>query len=230
MTIVYAHRGASAAEPENTLAAFAAAVAMGADGVELDIRRTADGALAVHHDAHLTDGRPLVEVASSDLPHGVPLLAPALDACGGVIVNVEVKNFPGDPDHDGGQAVAEAVARLVGARGMHRRVLVSSFDLAAIDRVHQVDPDVPTGYLVLMAPDAGAAGPLVDQTAGGGHSALHPHHIGVTAGLVQRCADAGLALNTWTVDDPGRIAELAALGVDGIVTNVPDVALRALGR
>jgi len=173
--------------------------------------------------------RPHVVLAGG-APDGVPLLAPALDACGGVIVNVEVKNFPGDPDHDGGQAVAEAVARLVGGRGMHRRVLVSSFDLAAIDRVHQVDPDVPTGYLVLMAADAGTAGPLVDQTAGGGHSALHPHHIGVTAGLVQRCADAGLALNTWTVDDPGRIAELAALGVDGIVTNVPDVALRALGR
>jgi len=230
MTMVYAHRGASAAEPENTLAAFTAAVAMGADGVELDVRRTADGALAVHHDAHLVDGRPLVEVVSTDLPAGVALLEAALDACDGVVVNVEVKNFPGEPDFDDGQAVAEAVAHLVGERDLHRHVIVSSFNLAAIDCVRKVDVGVPTGYLVLLAPHTEAAGPLVEKTRAGGHSALHPHHIGVTADLVRGCAGAGLALNAWTVDDPGRIAELGDLGVDGIVTNVPDVALRALGR
>ena len=75
MTSVFAHRGASATQTENTVAAFAAAVAMGADGVELDVRRTADGALAVHHDAHLPDGRLLCEVATSALPSHVPSLA-----------------------------------------------------------------------------------------------------------------------------------------------------------
>jgi glycerophosphoryl diester phosphodiesterase len=81
---IFAHRGASAVERENTVAAFAAAVAMGADGVELDVRRTADGALAVHHDAHLADGRLLVEVAAGDLPSEVPSLVEALAACGDV--------------------------------------------------------------------------------------------------------------------------------------------------
>jgi len=62
VTLVYAHRGASAAEPENTLAAFRAAARMGADGVELDVRRTADGGAAVVHDATLADGRPVASV------------------------------------------------------------------------------------------------------------------------------------------------------------------------
>ena len=66
MTQVIGHRGASRAERENTLEAFHAAVAQGADGVELDVRRTADGALAVHHDAHLPDGRAIVLTRRDD--------------------------------------------------------------------------------------------------------------------------------------------------------------------
>ena len=68
MTTVIAHRGASNAFPENTVAAFRGAHEMGADMVELDVRRTADGRLAIHHDAHLPDGRAICDVASGDLP------------------------------------------------------------------------------------------------------------------------------------------------------------------
>jgi glycerophosphoryl diester phosphodiesterase len=228
MTAVYAHRGASAAQPENTVAAFEAAVAMGADGVELDVRRTADGALAVHHDAHLADGRLVCEVVSADLPSEVPSLAEALAACGDLVVNVEVKNWPRDPDHDPTQAVATAVARLVAPMG--ERVLVSSFNLADVDRVRALDPSIPTATLALFGPDADVAGRFVDRARRRGHRAVHPHHGAVTAHLVDLAHAAGLAVNTWTVDDPDRIRHLAALGVDGIVTNAPDVALRALGR
>ena len=228
MTAVWAHRGASAAERENTLAAFAAAVAMGADGVELDVRRTADGALAVHHDAVLADGRPLVELTAAELPAHVPLLDAALDACGDLVVNVEVKNLPGEPDHDPDERVAEAVARLVVAEGLQERILVSSFNLLAIDRCVAVDPSVPTGFLVLLAPDRDVAGRIVDRARRHGHRAIHPHHVGVTPYLVEHCAAVGLACNTWTVDDPQRMRELAALGVDAIVTNVPDLALETL--
>src|SRR4051812_33810066 len=86
---VIAHRGASKAERENTLGAFRRARAMGADAVELDVRRTVDGVLVVHHDplpAELT-------------PH-VPTLGDALDACTGMWVNVEIKNDPDEPDFD----------------------------------------------------------------------------------------------------------------------------------
>ena len=72
LTRVIAHRGASAAERENTVAAFARAVAMGADGIELDVRRTADGQPAIHHDPDLPDGRPIASLLAADLPM-VPL-------------------------------------------------------------------------------------------------------------------------------------------------------------
>lgn len=228
MTIVLAHRGASGACRENTIDAFATAVAMGADGVELDVRRTADGALAVHHDPHLADGRLLCEVAVPDLPSHVPSLVEALSACGDRLVNVEVKNWPRDPDHDPGLAVATAVAGIVGP--MRERVLVSSFNLADVDRVREVDPSIATGTLATFGPDADLAGRFVDRARRRGHTAVHPHHGAVTPHLVALAHAAGLAVNTWTVDDPDRIRELAALGVDGIVTNVPDVALAALGR
>lgn len=228
MTAVWAHRGASAAARENTVEAFAAAVRMGADGVELDVRRTADGAIAVHHDALLADGRTVADVAAADLPPGVPLLDAAFEACGDLVVNVELKNLPGEPDHDPDERLAEQVARWVAAEGVQARVLVSSFNLAAVDRCLAVDASVPTAFLAVVAPGRDFAGRLVHQARRHGHRALHPHHSGVTPYLVEQCAAAGLACNTWTVDDPGRMLELAALGVDAIVTNVPDVAVATL--
>lgn len=230
MTAVWAHRGASAVEPENTVAAFLAAVRMGADGIELDVRRTADGALAVHHDAVLPDGRAVVEVDGDKLPAAVPLLDAALDAAGDLVVNIELKNLDGEVDFDPYQHLATAVADLVGQRGRQARVVVSSFTLAAIDRVRAVDPTIPTGFLCVLPPDDDLAGRTVDRCRRSGYTALHPHHRGVTPRLVDLCRGAGLAVHTWTVDDPARVAALAALGVDAIVTNVPDVALHVLRR
>ena len=228
LTAIFAHRGASGVQQENTVAAFAAAVALGSDGIELDVRRTAGGALAVHHDAHLPDGRLLCELAPADLPSHIPSLAEAIAACGDLVVNVEVKNWPRDPDHDPTLAVAAAVAALVAPLG--ERVLVSSFNLADVDRVRAIDPSIPTGTLAAFAPDADTAGRFVDRARRRGHGAVHPHHVAVTPHLVDLAHAACLRVNTWTVDDPDRIRELAGLGVDGIVTNVVDVALAALGR
>jgi glycerophosphoryl diester phosphodiesterase len=225
---VWAHRGASRAERENTLAAFATAAAMGADGVELDVRRTADGALAVHHDAALPDGRRLVDLTVAELPAEVPLLDAALDACRDLVVNVEIKNLPGEPDHDPTERLAEQVARLVVDDGLQDRVLVSSFSLQTVDRCLEVDSGVATAYLVTIAPDRDVAGRMVDRARKHGHRALHPHHVGVTPHLVDLCRAVGLACNTWTVDDPERMRQLAALGVDAIVTNVPDLAVATL--
>ena len=109
--MVIAHRGASAAHPENTVAAFVGARDAGADGVELDARRTADGHVIVHHDAQLPDGRVIVELAAAELPDHVPSLAEALDACAGMVVNIEIKNWPDDPDFDGTEQVAVAGRR-----------------------------------------------------------------------------------------------------------------------
>jgi glycerophosphoryl diester phosphodiesterase len=222
---VIAHRGASASAPENTVAAFRLAVAMGADMVELDVRRTADRALAVHHDAHLPAGPAVVNVLAADLPPHVPLLEEALDACAGVDVNIEIKNTPGEPDRDGTQFVAGEVVGAVRRGGRHGRVLVSSFDLAAVDRVRALDPGIATAWLVVRADAA-----TVATTVAHGHGALHPHHAAVDAALVEAAHRAGLDVNVWTVDDPARMAQLVALGVDAICTNRPEVLLRLLGR
>jgi len=228
--LVIAHRGASSAFPENTVAAFAGAVAMGADGVELDVRRTADGALAVSHDDMLPDGRVVVELPRSELPADVPVLAEALDACGSLsVVNIEIKNWPDDKDFDPEEAVAQGVVALLEVREERRdgRNLISSFHLPTIDRVRELAPELATAWLLGFVDDLG---PLVDRAAAHGHSAVHPHHVFATEELVRRAHDLGLAVNVWTCDEPDRIRWLADLGVDGVVTNVPDVALTALGR
>src|SRR3954465_10689247 len=108
-TRIFAHRGASARYTENTVSAFQGARDVGADWVELDVRRTLDGALAVHHDAHLADGRAIVDLAAAALPAEVPSLAEALAACAPMGVNVEIKNWPVDVDFDPAAALVEPV-------------------------------------------------------------------------------------------------------------------------
>lgn len=226
MTVVtvYAHRGASVAERENTLAAFRRAGELGSDGVELDVRRSADGALVVHHDAHLADGRAIVELQSAELPEHVPLLDAALDACRGMVVNVEIKNWPQDVDFDASQSLVPPVLEACAGHD----VIVSSFNIATVDRVRELDPAMPTAWLVSFAPDRDRAGRLVQMCKQHGHGVLHPHELAVDEHLMTLCRSAGIAVNTWTVDDPARMRVLADLGVAGIVTNVPDVALAAL--
>jgi glycerophosphoryl diester phosphodiesterase len=229
VTLVFAHRGASVAERENTVAAFRAAGRMGADGVELDLRRTADGRAAVVHDAALADGRDVAGLSVDEVPPEVPRLEEALDACAGMVVNLEVKNAPWDDDFDPDERLAELVVRTLHERGGRDRVLVSSFGPAAVARVRALDPALPTALLTAALADE-EVDALVEDVVAAGHVAIHPHHLTVTPHLVERCGAAGLAVNTWTVDDPDRIVALAELGVDAVVTNVPDVALRALGR
>jgi glycerophosphoryl diester phosphodiesterase len=223
--LVYGHRGASADARENTLEAFVLAGAQGADGVELDVRRSAEGDLVIHHDATLPDGRTVCATATASLPSSVPSLAEALDECAGLVVNVEIKNSPFEPDHDPDRTVADDVVALLRERGGRDRVLVSSFDLATIDRVLALDAGVPTAFLTFVDPVGAEAVVLAAER---GHAAIHPHEGTVDAAFVALAHGAGLAVNVWTVDDPDRIRALAAAGVDGIVTNVPEKARAAL--
>jgi glycerophosphoryl diester phosphodiesterase len=213
------------ARPENTLAAFVEARHQGADGVELDVHRSRDGALVVHHDSTLADGRLIAALDAADLPESIPLLGAALDACAGMLVNVEIKNLEGDADHDPAEQVAHDVVALLADRGGDDDVIVSSFSLATIDRVGELDADLPRGYLASPRwEQAGALARAVEH----GHAAFHPHHSAVNADLVTAAHDQGLAVNVWTVDDPDRMLWLAAAGVDAVITNVPDVGVRAL--
>jgi glycerophosphoryl diester phosphodiesterase len=227
---VLGHRGASSTFPENTEAAFRGARALGADGVELDVRRTADGTLAVSHDGHVPDGRALIDLRGRDLPPSMPVLAEALDACEGLaVVNIELKNLPGEDDFDPSEELAGAVVALLEERGdvAGGRMLLSCFHLPTIDRVHELAPTLATGWLLI---DPGEPGPAVERAVRHGHTAVHPHHLFVNAELVEAAHAAGLAVNTWTCDEPDRIRWLESLGVDGVVTNDPATALEALGR
>ena len=109
-------------------------------------------------------------------------------------------------------------------------MLVSSFNLASVDRVRFLAPDVPTALLTW------GQDPL-EATAGGRGTrapALHPDLLSVAgagaAAAATRAHERGLEVNVWTVNDPAELARLAAAGIDGLITDVPDVALRALGR
>lgn len=227
---VVGHRGASLAFPENTIAAFEGAIAQGADGVELDVRRTLDGAMAILHDDALPDGRLLLETTLRDLPASVPVLADVLDACAPLeVVNIEIKNWPADRDFDPEERLAGEVVGLLESRGElgDGRALVSCFHLPTIDRVHELAPGLATAWLLGLVDHPER---LIDTAAAHGHVAVHPHHLFVDESFVERAHDAGLAVNVWTVDDPDRIRQLAGQGVDAVVTNVPDQALTALGR
>jgi glycerophosphoryl diester phosphodiesterase len=220
MTLVIAHRGASRAELENTVAAFRRAVEMGAEGIELDVRRTADDALVVHHNAVLADGRVICETVVSELPDHVPGLSVALDACDGVFVNLEIKNDPSEPDFDPTEWVARRTLLELVRRGTESRWLVSSFRPHTIDAVRRIAPSIRTALLVEGPPTG-----LLDRAAAGGHVAIHPDVRAVDQSVIRSAHRLGLAVNAWTCNDPDQIRQLIAWGIDGICTDVPDVAL-----
>jgi glycerophosphoryl diester phosphodiesterase len=222
---ILAHRGASAAARENTVAAFVEARRLGADGVELDVRRSADGAVVVHHDPSIAGVGPISTLALADLPAFVPLLDAAIAACGELLVDIELKDLPGEPGWDPAYPLAALVTQLVVEQDLAGRVVVSSFELAALNSVRMAG--IPTAWLTPRAFDQAAA---LESVIEAGHHGLHPHHLGVTPGLVEAAHEAGINVVTWTVDDRDRIAEMAAAGVDGIITNRPEVARAVLDQ
>lgn len=228
--IVLAHRGASRSAAENTLEAFRIAREVGADGAELDVRRTSDGVLVVHHEAdHAELG--LLSAHTFDellvVAPDVPKLEEALDVLEGLLVNIEIKCLPWEPDSDPERFVVDAVADLIAERGIVEQVIVSSFDLEAINAMRSRDPRVRTGWLVYER-DLVESAELVAEL---GHAALHPHRAMVVEAapetLAKLIAD-GLDINVWTVNDPDEIVRLAEAGVSTIITDVPDEALSVL--
>lgn len=230
---VIAHRGASRAARENTVEAFTKAAALRADAVELDVRRCADGRLAVHHDPEV-EGVGLIAGLDLDALRRrapwVPTLAEALDACAGMWVNVEVKNLPGDPDYDAAEQAAEVAAAEIAAAGAAERVVVSSFNPASTAAVRRVAPGLWTALLTVGWVDPVQA---LEAAAEAGHRAFHPIFSSLegamAAAVVERGRSLGVAVVPWTVDDPAEMERLADAGVSGIITNVPDVARSVLG-
>jgi len=218
MARIVAHRGASAAfPPGNTLEAFADAVVQGAEWVELDVHLSADGQVVVHHDPILGDGRVIGELSVSELPDFIPTLAAALVSCHPLSVNVEIK--PDGPD-ELRPLLIERVVELLLSSGPEREFLVTSFDHDIVDTVRSLAPSIATGLLTF---DGAALVDDLERAASGGHSAINPWFAIVDRDFVDRAHGRGVEVNVWTVDEPDHIREMADIGVDAIITNVPRV-------
>jgi glycerophosphoryl diester phosphodiesterase len=221
---LYAHRGASAEAPENTLAAFCRAVETGADGIELDVHLCADGVPVVIHDETLertTDGCGQIATCSlarlRKLDAGswfapifagerVPTLEDTLRLLAGRLrLNLEVK------DTRAGMAVLELLRHFAQAD-----VVVSSFAYPLLSQLRRAAPDLPLA--VLAGSDWHRA---VARAAALRACALHPHVDLVNRPLLAACRQLQLPVLAWTVDDPSRARTLARLGIAGLFTNDP---------
>jgi glycerophosphoryl diester phosphodiesterase len=238
-----AHQGASAYAPGNTLAAFRLALEMGADGFELDIMLSADGHLVVIHDDTVdrtTHGsgpvrqKTLAELKALDAGtrfearfagERIPTLQEVFDLVAGnrAFVNVELK-----ADSLKSDGLEEKLAALIRRYDLGERLLISSFNPFALWRMRRLAPDLPLALLYaenmpvhlrnrwlafLSRPDA-----------------LNPSLRMATQEHVRWAKSKGYRLYVWTVDEEPEMRRLIALGVDGIITNKPDLLRQVLAR
>ncbi|TSC75800.1 MAG: glycerophosphoryl diester phosphodiesterase [Parcubacteria group bacterium Gr01-1014_31] len=217
-----AHRGASGYAPENTWAAFHKALELEVDMIELDVRRTRDHELVVCHDARLDrltgNAVTLRELSFTELQQHqvggqvIPRLAdvlPALtDACE---INVELKE----------RGLAEAAAAVVKALNCHHRVLFSSFLSAELLRLKAIDPALRVAALLTSAP--ATVGTCLRFAQLVQAEAIVVSHSAFRKRLLTAAHRAGVKVFVWTVDDAEAIAHLKGLGVDGIMSNFPDL-------
>lgn len=229
--LVLGHRGASAWAGDNTLEAFRLAVAQGADGIETDIRLTNDGVMVLHHEPN-EEGFGIFAEHSFDqlravLP-SVPTIDEMLAVTADMLLNLEIKNDPKQPDYDPTHRAAAAVVAWVDQHNLHDRVVVSSFDPETVIRVRVLDDRITTGQLLDHRSDPDK---LLTKVAAIGHQWVLPYHQWLRVGgadIIKEAHDLGLAVGTWTVDKPGRIRALAEAGIDAVITNDPRGALNAL--
>lgn len=235
---LFAHRGASKDAPENTLEAFEAARAQGADGVELDVMRCSTGELVVCHDEVLdrlagvrwelartpwwklerldVGSRLGFPKARLPLLHEVLALLPRT-----MRINIELKC---DAFDDRGLSLA--VAQLLTERGEGQRCFLSSFNPLCLLRVARAFPALHRGLLIdpdrPWFPQANLWLPVVARTS------VHPHASQITPERVQRWHAAGYAVVAWTVDSPQQARALRAMQVDVCITNTPSALRQAL--
>lgn len=231
MTSVYAHRAtADLSARENSLDGVRSAAALGADGVECDVRRTADGILVLHHDIEVGGLGAVSACRRADLPSWIPTLEEVLTLCGdlGLAINVEVKSELEGLAHDPMERCAREAAVVCAAAGQTSPVVVSSFSTSALVAAREASSALPLAWLVAN-PSATARPPWRDGVlATLVLEGVHPFDRIVDADYVARAHEDGLAVRVWTVDEPARIAQLARLGVEAVITDDVPAARRAL--
>ncbi len=224
MTEILAHRAIIGDERENTIGAFLACKHQGVFGVELDVRRTKDGALVVHHDLGIDNVGQIPDLNLSEIPSWVPRLGDALEACSPMYVNVEIKNDPKEVGYDPSGELTNLVVGEVQKYGPEH-ILVSSFDLATIDYVKLTSESVKTGFLTLTADDD-----MIEMLVERGHNSVNVHFLGLTEGFVMLARRRGLLVCAWTVDVSEIARKLVKWGVDYVITNKVEELAIGLGK
>ena len=212
---ILAHRGASGYATENSLEAFREARRRGADGIELDVHPSADGAFIVHHDPDLPGAGPIAgltlgEIKSRMLPNGetIPTLAESLAASAGLEVWVELKRLGAGLDEAFLETLGDSVPALIG---------VHSFDHRIIARLGSRMPGLRRGVLSVSYP----VDPVI-QMRDAGAQFLWQEWRSIDPELVHEVHRIGGEVIAWTVPDAGAARRLAELGVDALCGNFPD--------
>jgi glycerophosphoryl diester phosphodiesterase len=236
--VIFAHRGACAHAPENTLAAFELALTQQADAIELDVKLSSDGYVIVHHDPTLdrtTDGKgrlkdkTLAELKKLDAGsffsekftgEKIPTLEEVFEAVGKrTFINIELTNYKTPRDQ-----LVETVCMLVKKHKMQKRVIFSSFLASNLSKARSYLPEVPRGFLALngfLGSWARSFGFVF-----GKYQALHPFVKDTTQQEVLRVHRLNRRIHVWTVNDERDMRRLFGWGVDGIFTDDPQLAVR----
>lgn len=234
---IFAHRGASAYAPENTLEAFRLAMEQGADGIELDVQMTKDGELVVIHDEtidRVSNGNGAVrdytleELKQFSVSNHfeqypdvkIPTLREVLELVkpGTMEINIELKTgiywYP---------QIEQKVLELVKEEGMEERIIYSSFNHYSVQKIRELSPEAETAYLI-----GDVMLDVADYTRNTGIKGFHPalFHVKM-ADFLKEYKESGIALRVWTVNDKDQIRWLIDEGVDAVITNYPDRGLEA---
>ena len=237
--LIFGHRGASAYAPMNTIPAFELAAEQGADGVELDVHLIKDGELIIVHDFtidHTTDGtgtvtdKTLAELKEYDAGswfdakfagEKLPTLDEVFEAVGDrLYINVEIKSLSREAD-----GTEEVVAECIQRHNMSERVILSSFNPYVLKRFRPIAPDIPLGYLLhpaSLTPESHTILPPTD------YEALHLYHEMIDQDQLNFAKTHSHPINTWTVNDTDIALRLKNQGVQGIITDKPDIMCEAL--
>lgn len=237
---IFAHRGASAHAPENTLAAFHLAVDLGAPAIELDAKLSKDGVVVVHHDQTVdrtTDGSgyvnklPLAALREFDAGikfspkfkgEKIPTLSEVFETVGRkIFINVEITNYTTPLD-----LLPKKVAELVKLHNLQEYVMFSSFQPLSIRRAHRILPDVPLGLLASSGAKGRNARGIIDKPTP--YQALHPDASDVTRKLIDNAHTVGKRVHAYTVNDTDYMERFFSWGIDGIFTDDPALAMQVI--
>ncbi len=219
------HRGARQRAPENTIKSFQLAFELGADGVELDVWLSSDNIPVVIHDediSHRTNGMgrvtdlPLATLQSFDAGEGehIPTLEEVFHALSApAIINVEIKDYRPDC------GVEKLVLALIDKYQAKQRVMISSFDADVLRRVRDLDKDIGLGYLTV-----GEMPRSIDLN----YQAQHPHFSQVTPEYIVWARAHNRRVNVWTINDVPLMQSMRELGVDALMSDVPDVVYKMM--